>query len=482
MIGSRPAPLIGQARSPAEFITRPEKRMPMRALKTCEIIHLFALLHAAVAFLCRTGGVDDELALTLLSILMILLICLRRGLNVEFTAACIIVVNVIGYLLGTGIAALIGRAMASQPLVHALSSCLTTEVLGWGVVGTVKFFGRGERTGAPRRTPRIGLLLLAVGAIFALRLAYVEFLRSSFCPLERIYAMRDALWSSSPALIFLLGANVIFVRSMRRGEWSSAVRTVLLSLFLAVSALGGALIAGLQLTLGEGFAPQDAWPLLLVALVSEATLYSAVFIVDYALTARDGLRAERGRTHRAQFLYMKLKQQVNPHFLINSLNILDCLVCEERTAQASDFIHKLAGVYRYMLQNEQEQLVRLENELAFVGKYVELLQVRFADGFRVEFDIASEARTRNIVPCSMQLLVENAIKHNVVDAAEQLVIRIAAAGDRVSVSNNLRPRLSVAPSTHVGLEYIRQQYLDLAGAEIEIDHTAESYRVTLPLL
>lgn len=457
----------------------------MRSLRSFEIIHLFAVLHATVAFLCRVGGVDDELALTLLSILMIVLLCLRRGVNVEFTAACIIVVNVVGYLLGTGSAVLIGRALASQPLVHACSTFLTTEALGWGVVGLVKLFRPAESGGAPLRvrTPRVGLLLLAVGAIFSLRLAYMELLRGPFCSLERIYAMRDALWSSSPALIILLCANVIYVRSMRRDERRAAIKTLRLLLFLLASALVGSLAVGLQRLFG-GTPPAvpDLPPLLLVALVSEATLYSAVFIVDYALTARAGLQAERGRTHQAQFLYMKLKQQVNPHFLINSLNILDCLVCEERTAQASDFIHKLAGIYRYMLQNEQEPLVRMEQELAFVEKYVELLQVRFADGFRVECDIAPEARSRNVVPCSMQLLVENAIKHNVVDAAEPLTIRIEAAADRVSVSNNLRPRLSAAPSTHVGLEYIRRQYLDLAGVPIEIRRTAESYCVTLPLL
>lgn len=457
----------------------------MRSLRSFEIIHLFAVLHAAVAFLCRVGGVDDELALTLLSILMIVLLCLRRGVNVEFTAACIIVVNVVGYLLGTGSAVLIGRALASQPLVHACSTFLTTEALGWGVVGLVKLFRPTESSGAPLRvrTPRVGLLLLAVGAIFSLRLAYMELLRGPLCSLERIYAMRDALWSSSPALIILLCANVIYVRSMRRDERRAAIKTLRLLLFLLASALVGSLAVGLQRLFG-GTPPAvpDLPPLLLVALVSEATLYSAVFIVDYALTARAGLQAERGRTHQAQFLYMKLKQQVNPHFLINSLNILDCLVCEERTAQASDFIHKLAGIYRYMLQNEQEPLVQMEQELAFVEKYVELLQVRFEEGFRVEYDIAPEARKRNVVPCSMQLLVENAIKHNIVDATEPLTIRIEAAADRVSVSNNLRPRLSAAPSTHVGLEYIRRQYLDLAGVPIEIRRTAESYCVTLPLL
>lgn len=141
----------------------------MRSSKVSVIIHLFAALHAVVALLCRTAGVNDELVLTLLTIALIVLICLRRGLNVEFTAASVIVVNVIGYLLGTGGAALIERVVRSPLAVHAVSTFLTTEILGWGIVWFTKFFRRGDDAARPATwTPRIGLVLLAVGVIFAL--------------------------------------------------------------------------------------------------------------------------------------------------------------------------------------------------------------------------------------------------------------------------------------------------------------------------
>lgn len=180
---------------------------------------------------------------------------------------------------------------------------------------------------------------------------------------------------------------------------------------------------------------------------------------------------------------MKLKQQVNPHFLFNSLNILDCMVCEGRNEQASAYIHKLAGIYRYMLQSEEEQLVLLREELDFVAMYVDLLKVRFADGFRVESDIAPEALCLRVVPCSIQLLIENAIKHNIVDAASPLVIRIVAGADSVVVTNNLSPKFSTpGSSTRVGLNYIRQQYLDLANRPIGISCTETEYRVTIPLI
>lgn len=106
----------------------------MRSLKVSGIIHLFAVLHAVVALSCHLAGINDELVLTLLTIVLIVLICLKRGLNVEFTAASVIVVNVIGYLLGTGGAQLIELLLHAPPVVHAVSTFITTEILGWSIV------------------------------------------------------------------------------------------------------------------------------------------------------------------------------------------------------------------------------------------------------------------------------------------------------------------------------------------------------------
>ena len=135
-----------------------------------------------------------------------------------------------------------------------------------------------------------------------------------------------------------------------------------------------------------------------------------------------------------------------------------------------------------MLQNEEETLVRLHEEMAFVGMYVDLLQVRFPEGFRVETDISDEVMNRHVLPCSVQLLIENAIKHNSVGADRPLVIRIVAEAEAVTVSNNLQLKVSGNPSTRVGLNYIRQQYLDLSGIPIGIRRTDTEYCVTLPLL
>ena len=105
----------------------------MKRISISFIIHIFALLHAAVALSCRLAGIEDELLLTILTIAMILLICLKKKLNIEFTAASVIVANIIGYLMGNLGAELLVRFMDAPWAVHALSTAVTTEVLGWSI-------------------------------------------------------------------------------------------------------------------------------------------------------------------------------------------------------------------------------------------------------------------------------------------------------------------------------------------------------------
>ena len=205
-------------------------------------------------------------------------------------------------------------------------------------------------------------------------------------------------------------------------------------------------------------------------------------MINYALTARQKVNREKEKKHVAQFRYQKLKRQVNPHFLFNSLNALDCLVCEEKTEQASTYIHKLASVYRYMIRSEEEVVVTLGEELTFVEMYIDLLKVRFPDGFDVHIDVPEEDQARFVLPCSIQLLIENATKHNTVSMENPLIINMVSDGVQVKVSNNVIPKVTSTPSTGLGQKYIRQQYLDLSSKSILIEKTEEEYSVTLPLL
>ncbi|MGN0189024.1 MAG: sensor histidine kinase, partial [Candidatus Cryptobacteroides sp.] len=189
------------------------------------------------------------------------------------------------------------------------------------------------------------------------------------------------------------------------------------------------------------------------------------------------------KRHQAQYRYMRLNQQVNPHFLFNSLNVLDCLVVDGQNEKASTYIHKLSSLYRYMLRNDDEMLVKLKDEMYFVSQYVDLLQVRFPEGFEVRTDIPEEMMNLNVVPCSVQLLIENAVKHNSISSEKPLVVRVFSQdGRHLRVSNNICPKLTAVNSTGTGLKYLRQQYNDISGEDITVTDTGEEFMVDLPTI
>lgn len=213
----------------------------------------------------------------------------------------------------------------------------------------------------------------------------------------------------------------------------------------------------------------------LFAILAEATICSVLYMVKLAIEYREEAR-------RSEFRYMVLKHQLNPHFLFNSLNILNSLVLDGRKEEADVFIRKLAGIYRYMTAHEGENLVRLSDELGFTEMYADLLHVRFQGGFMVQMDIRDEDRSRQVIPCSVQLLVENAIKHNIISAEDPLEITIRSNGTEIVVSNDIKPKLTHGPSTGLGQKYIRQQYKDLSEKQITIEQTGGVYTVHMPLI
>lgn len=127
-------------------------------------------------------------------------------------------------------------------------------------------------------------------------------------------------------------------------------------------------------------------------------------------------------------------------------------------------------------------VVSLRDELVFVDLYTDLLKERFPTGFEVRVSVPEEFMARFVLPCSVQLLIENATKHNAVSEDDPLVISIEAGGDTIKVTNNRVPKVTKSPSTGLGLTYIKQMYLDLSGKKVEIEETEKIYSVTLPLI
>lgn len=464
--------------------TRESHFHQMKTLKTGCIIHLFAVTHVIATLSCRASGIDDPLLLTLLTMLMILIICFRKKVSVEFTAAYIVIANIAGYLTGMGVADLIGNISRSPLTVHAVSTFITTELLGWTIILLTRIFRVGHRKSS--WTPRIRWLIAATAVIFLIRLAYTEIFNSRYFTAESSYRIIRMLLGNSFAILLAICLNIIYIRFMRRHGPKKSIywKTILFTAFVLTVSVVTALLAGygLPFRFNNTLTWNEFILLLTVSILAQLGIYCIIYIIDLALAARKSMFEEREKAHQAQYRYLKLKQQVNPHFLFNSLNILDCLVCEHKDGQASSYIHKLAGIYRYMLQNEADAIVPLNEELTFIQMYADLLKIRFRDGFSLEIDIPEEYMEYRVVPCSIQMLVENAIKHNTVSEDNVLHIRITSDGNTVSVTNNINPKLSGSSSTGIGLANIRQQYMDLTGSSIEISDSGGYYRVSIPLI
>ena len=176
-----------------------------------------------------------------------------------------------------------------------------------------------------------------------------------------------------------------------------------------------------------------------------------------------------------------LKNQLDPHFLFNSLNVLTSLI-DESPDNAQKFTTSLSKVYRYVLEQKNKELVTIEDELKFARTYMSLLKMRFEDS--IIFDIPEKVANpeAKVVPLSLQLLLENAVKHNMVTSQKPLHIKIYERGNDLVVENNLQPKQVVKKSSGVGLANIVQRYALLTKREMLIEETPKHFSVAIPML
>jgi LytS/YehU family sensor histidine kinase len=194
------------------------------------------------------------------------------------------------------------------------------------------------------------------------------------------------------------------------------------------------------------------------------------------------LEAEQLKNISSQAELQLIKSQINPHFLFNNLNVLSALIMKDNN-EANRFIEEFSKVYRYILSNHDKELVELRTEVDFIKPYIFLLEKRFADGLKINVNIAEHYKDQYIIPASLQMLIENAIKHNVVSRHKPLLIDVHSNGNNTLViSNNLQAKQTVENSTGIGLQNIIKRYQLVSNKKVIIDKDEENFTVTLPLL
>ena len=312
--------------------------------------------------------------------------------------------------------------------------------------------------------------------------------------------LRDYLLSLSMAFCYSAGlwfANAYAADLLNlRINWSDRpIRRLLLT--LVASFLASLLVIVL---VGEGFAvlvfhqrlgyslrhdfwTQSAWPLLTTVVVS-LFLHSRSFLLAWREAT---VRAERLEKESAVARLDSLRRQVDPHFLFNSLNALTSLVEEHDPARAVRFIRQLSSVYRYVLDSQSQELVLLSEELAFAEAYVFLQKTRLDEALQVALALPPPDALSGLFlpPLALQLLLENALKHNTAYQADPLRLRVSVdvAAATLTVRNTLRPRrLAAAEISGRGLANLRARYAFLTPRPVAAGPVGEEFVVTLPLL
>lgn len=234
---------------------------------------------------------------------------------------------------------------------------------------------------------------------------------------------------------------------------------------------------------GYQFHMRDYWMSLLIAITLSAiatAVWESYFIFkNYQQSMLD-------KEHLQRITYQEelnaLKSQVNPHFLFNSLNSLSSLIGDD-SEKAEQFLDEMSKVYRYLLRNNDVELTNLETELKFIRSFSHLLKTRYGDGFQFRLDISPEYEEYLLAPLTLQLLVENAVKHNVTLKDKPLVVSVTTdAEDNLIVQNNLQRKAVSAASTKIGLKNIVDRYKLLNRGEVRIVSDEQYFTVIIPLI
>ncbi|HSY60454.1 MAG TPA: histidine kinase [Cytophaga sp.] len=233
---------------------------------------------------------------------------------------------------------------------------------------------------------------------------------------------------------------------------------------------------------GNGFQWQNYWgkvKFLCLAVFGISSIFEIIY--SYTRWGHAYKEAELLRGENAIAQLETLKSQVNPHFLFNSLNTLSSIIAE-KPAVAETFVDKLADFYRYILNTQHQNLVSIHTELEFVKSYIFMLSIRYENALHVVVEDQKSETEMYLPPLVLQMLVENAIKHNTISQSKPLTITISIDAGKAIVHNKIQKKMTMEPSTGLGLANIKKRIELLSSESIKVVHTKETFTVVIPLI
>ena len=223
------------------------------------------------------------------------------------------------------------------------------------------------------------------------------------------------------------------------------------------------------------------WFTINIALLISAFLHAKGFMEELKKATKKEVVEQKLIAKSANAQLESLKNQLDPHFLFNSLNVLSSLI-DENPVQAQKFTASMSKIYRYVLEQKDKELVSVDDEVEFAQIYCDLLKTRFEDSVDFIFDVNEADAKKFVVPLSLQLLLENCIKHNLATSSKPLLIKIFSQGDQLCIENNLQVREQIKESAGIGLANIVQRYALLTQRNVFIEKSEDYFKVKLPML
>lgn len=219
-----------------------------------------------------------------------------------------------------------------------------------------------------------------------------------------------------------------------------------------------------------------------IVIVSPYFLFLTIIIHFYYSYKSKGSKivALRQKDEVTSVKYQQLKSQLSPHFLFNNISVLTGLI-EENPKKAIVFSENLAAIYRYFLEKEKEDVVLLQEELGFVVMYISLLKDRFEDALSYEV-ISDEIENKYVIPLVMQQVIENVVKHNIVNNEKPIHIKVTIENDFISIENNINPKVFGVNSNKTGIKSIISRYAFFTNQKVNVVLTKSNYRIELPII
>ncbi|MFH1120538.1 MAG: histidine kinase [Bacteroidota bacterium] len=328
-------------------------------------------------------------------------------------------------------------------------------------------------------------LFILGNAILSLIILFVFFNRTFVSP-ERFFI--GFIWSYAICSTQWAGPVFINIFLDKHIQWLD--RPITRTIIEIISLLAWSVGSFIAVQLIMYFLVLHQPPLLAWQSISHSTIYALLIslFISLVFTVIGFFRAWRQsvlneaelKSEMMTYKYNSLRNQLNPHFLFNSFNVLSELVYDDQ-AQAVKFIREMSDLFRYVLDSRDKELVSIPEEVEFMNSYTYLLKTRFGDKFHLKNEL-NPASDSFIVPMTLQLLVENAVKHNEVSEKFPLIVMIRQNGDYIEVENVRKPKQVGEESKNTGLRNISQQYGFFTDREIEVKSSETSFLVRIPLI